>query len=636
MIAAKKFESFCIDPTEKWIFAGNISGELSVIDIDHFRVLDETQAHAGGIQAVVAHPVLPYVAALATDRRVSVWNYDGAAKLREVCSVKLRDIKPTNDLDSIPYVQSTSQALGFHDSKRRIATRSGNAGLLEFEFDEDGSFRILNCTRIHRDADLVSVRFAKNTDMLLSGSIDGEFVLSKRGRIIRRWDIGHNVHWAEHLSGTTYLLASDGRCVARVDISGKKEMLIGDSFTRDDLEHVTYNRSSRRAFVGSFDRMIYEIDVNSCGPKRVVFQPPFKCRWVKTLLRSPDTLLIQCRNGGLYKVAVDTGECLSVIKNTPSALWTAVNSPDGSVVIAGEGESLTCIEPQSCDSQSRATQFRTHRVPLDLQPDSYTKRMVQQKSTGRLILGRTNGDVAIVEDRKVSHVVNLGSAVRDLDVAEGSPAVFAACEDGRVHRLDSVTGVVSHTFQSPNQQPYWSLAFNPGRNALAIGERGGELLVLDAGDFSVITRGLKTSRTKRMKWVDEDTLLYNKQDALHCIDFSSGVRSRRTGPVGNTIEDFIWDADRRYLVMISYTCNLFLCDFDSGDVINEVPDQMDYSKGLIWLDPTSSSNAYPMDFITFGRSGNAHHFRIHDEKILALGPIGIRQRCACDQSSLSH
>ncbi|MDT7808081.1 MAG: hypothetical protein QOJ70_1894 [Acidobacteriota bacterium] len=621
MIAARKFESFCIDPGERWIFAGNISGQLSVIDIDEFRILHETQAHAGGIQAVAAHPQLPYVAALATDRSVSVWSYDEAGELRRICSIPLRNIKPVNDEDEVPYVQSTSQALGFHDSQRRIVTRSGNAGLVELEFTEDGAYSIVNCARIHRDADLISVRFAKNSDLVLSGSIDGEFVLSERGQLIRRWDVGHNVHWAEHLSDTTYLLASDRRCVARVDINEPGTILIGESFTRDDLEHVTYNRSSGRAFVGSFDRTIYEIDTESCAPTRVAFEPPFKCRWVKTLERSPSTLLIQCRNGGLYKASVDTGACLGVIKQTPDALWTAINAPDGSLLLSGEGESLVRIEPQSCDPLSRAPVFSVGKSALGMRPDSYTKRMVRQASTGLLVLGRTNGDVVVVEDDEVKRVWNVGSAVRDLEVAPSRPDLFAACEDGHVYKLDLETGEVKLSFESTAGQPFWSLAYNPWSNALAVGERGGALSVLDADDFAVVTSGLKTSRTKRMKWADADTLLYNKQDELHKIDFRSGERAKHVGPVGNTIEDFIWDEERRYLVMISYTCNLLLCDYESGEVINEVPDQMDYSKGLIWIDPQRRLDAYPFDFITFGRSGSAHHFRIHDEKILALGPI---------------
>jgi hypothetical protein len=51
---------------------------------------------------------------------------------------------------------------------------------------------------------------------------------------------------------------------------------------------------------------------------------------------------------------------------------------------------------------------------------------------------------------------------------------------------------------------------------------------------------------------------------------------------------------------------------------------MDYSKGIAWLDSSVDPRLYPWDFITWGRSGAAHHFRIHDEKIMALGPLARR------------
>lgn len=65
---------------------------------------------------------------------------------------------------------------------------------------------------------------------------------------------GGNIHWAEYVCGSTYLLASDLRFVARIDISREDSVLIGGQFTRDDLEHVTFNQSTHRALVGSFDR----------------------------------------------------------------------------------------------------------------------------------------------------------------------------------------------------------------------------------------------------------------------------------------------------------------------------------------------------------------------------------------------
>ena len=164
MIAARKFESFCIEPTERWMFAGNASGQIACIDIDTFTVRHEVQAHAGIIQAIASHPCHPYVAALSTDRHVSVWRYDNEAKLAPVCNVSLRALKPDNDAEDVPYVHSTSQALGFHDTQRRIVTRSANAGLLELAFCDNGTVEVLRCQRVHDNADLISARYAKDSD----------------------------------------------------------------------------------------------------------------------------------------------------------------------------------------------------------------------------------------------------------------------------------------------------------------------------------------------------------------------------------------------------------------------------------------------------------------------------------------
>ena len=91
----------------------------------------------------------------------------------------------------------------------------------------------------------------------------------------------------------------------------------------------------------------------------------------------------------------------------------------------------------------------------------------------------------------------------------------------------------------------------------------------------------------------------------------------------NTVEDFIWDNMRRYLVVICYMTTIALADFETGEKLDLVRDQLDYSKGLMWLDPTPDPRLYPYDFVTWGRSGDVHQFRIHDEQLVALGPVGV-------------
>ena len=622
MIAATKFECFCLDPSERWLFAGNASGQISAIDVDAFEIRHEVQAHAGVVQAIACHRNEPYVAALSTDRHVSVWRHDPDGALHALCKVSLRSVRPDNDDEDVEFIHSTSQAIGFHDRDLKIVTRSANAGLLELAFDEHGSVDVLRCFRLHGHADLITARYAHDSDAVLSGAIDGELVLSQDGRPLRRWNIGlANVHWAEHVDNGSYLLASDARCVARIQLDDERDVVVGRRFTRDDLEHVTYNRTSGRAFVGSFDRSIYEVDPQTCVPTRIAFHAPFKCRWVKTLERSPATGLVQCRNGALYKFDVDSGETLAELRSTPPALWTSVIDGDGAMSLYGDGERVVRLAPRAVDPVSRTVVFdKSVTTRPSIGDGSYTKRAVRQADTGIVYLARTSGAVVAIQGEDTRVVARMDSAVRDIDVDPVEPFVYVVCEGGSAHKLDAAGGERVLSFRSESEQPMWSLAYNPQRRLLAVAERGGELFVLSADDFRVRFRGLDTARAKRMKWVGEDMLLYNFMDELRYCDLRTGRRGTLVQGVGNTIEDFIWDAAREYLLFVSYTQNLYLADFRTGEIINWIPDQMDYSKGLAWM-PSAGEGAYPLDFVTYGRSGTAHGFRIHDEKILALGPL---------------
>ena len=135
------------------------------------------------------------------------------------------------------------------------------------------------------------------------------------------------IHWFEHVSAGEYLVASDSCFVARLDIESSADPLVSAPFTRDDLEHVTYNPTSGRSFVSSFDRTIYEIDPKTCVVIGPVCHLPFKARWLASMTREPSTLVVQVRNGGLYKYNVETGACLGIIKETPEALWTEARIP---------------------------------------------------------------------------------------------------------------------------------------------------------------------------------------------------------------------------------------------------------------------------------------------------------------------
>jgi WD40 repeat protein len=623
--AARKFDAFCVDPRELWAFVGDFSGRISVIDIDRFEVLSEAQAHAGTVSAMSASPSIPYFASMSIDLTVAVWRYDERGRLQPIAMASTRHVRPSNDREDVGYVHSQSQSLGFHSSKRRIVTRSGNAGVLELEFEDSGAISVLRCTRMHDHWDPVTTRYVADSDRVLSGDAGGYIVLSENGEILRRWRLREEgIHWLEHLGGTEYLVGSDARIVARLDIERDEIVAETEPFARDDVEQVTYNKTSNKAYVASFDRQIYEIDPATCRPQRIAYRPPYKCRWIKALNRDPSRLLLQVRDGGLHKVNLDTGKAEVVIKRTPPALWSGVTRADGTILLAGEGEELLRLKSVGVEPLSLSRVFATSRHPVDISRQGYTKRIEIQPATGRVVFGRTNGHLyELGGDGSTRLIVELSGPIRDVALAPDRPEAFVACEDSRAHRVDLDTGRILATFVSPNQLPIWTLAFNPAKNLLAVMERWGKVWLLSGTDLTVAVEGdFNCKRAKRAKWCDDERLFFSSTGEMQEIDLRTGKQRAITEFLKNTIEDFIWDPGRSYLVMIVYTGMICLHDFHSHQQLAEVRDQIDYSKGIMWVPPRREYPSYPLDFITYGRSGTAHMFRIHNENLVALGPVG--------------
>jgi hypothetical protein len=625
MLNARRFECFCVDPSERWMYAGNTSGQITVIDIDRWAILHDYQAHTGTMRALQPHPSMPYLGGFANDRCVSVWHRLDDGTLVPAVYVSVRDIPCANDEFQIEPIFSHTVAFGFHPTERRFVTRTGNGGVVEMAFDDGGCTRVLSSARFHGDWDVQFTQYVPGTDQVLSGGRDGCLVLSEKGEELKRWSFGGAVvHWAEQMEGTTYLIASDAGLVAKLDIASDEPPHYGQRFAIDDMEYVSYNHGARRAFATSFDRHVYEIDPDTCDSRGVAFDPGYKTIWVKSLERQPATLLVQSRNGGLYKADADTGATLGVIKETPDALWSGVHLGRGDLMFAGEGNALTRLTYTSTDPISRTPNFEVRRIPLDIPADTYTKRLVRQPSTGRLVLARTNGDIYVGDEHGVEKVINLGSAVRDIAVKPTGDEAFAATENGQVVALDLRTGEIRNRHQSagaPFPLAVWALAYNPVADLLAFAEFGGSLRVVKASDFSEVD-AFEAGRPKRMKWADADTLLFGKSDEVHRYSVNEGKSNPIVTMMQNTVEDFIWDNMCQYLLVICYQTTIALADFHTGEKLDLVRDQIDYSKGIAWLDPSPDPRLYPYDFVTWGRSGDVHQFRVHDERIVAVGPVG--------------
>jgi outer membrane protein assembly factor BamB len=631
MNAARKIECFALGRDERFAYAGNISGQVVVVDVDAFAIVAEHQLHAGGVYAVAVHPTLPYAATLSQDRHVALSRIEPDGSLRLLGTISNRNIVPRNDESPVVPTQSQSAALAFHPTERKIVTRSGNSALLELSFTDDGTFEVVDCLRVFGRADLYAARYTRDGEAVLSGATDGQIALYRNNEIERRWQLGFSsVHWFAHVRDGEYLIASDMRYVARLSLSDGS-LRHGSEFTRDDLEQVTYNQRSGRAFAASFDRNVYEVDPRTCESLGVVYAAPFKLRWLATLERDPDVLLAQIRTGALAKVSLATGCAVAEIRETPRALWTSVVDKHGSIVFAGEGETLIRSTPGGLDPVSRSQRYASREIPLDMSP-SYTKRMTYVRDDDSFVLGRTDGRVYKVSAGRTTELARLDGAVRDVAVATAAPVVYAGCESGTVYAIDAYTGEQLAAAVPMPGTAVWAIAYNPVSGELACGGRNGRLTFAEGARLRTARPELRVDgRLKRMKWLDADTLASSEGGSIVAFDVRDGSKSILLDTLGNTVEDFIVDHERGYLLCVSYTCNIALIDFRHGVMLHEVADQMDYSKGLAWL-PVAEATAYPYDFVTYGRSGLAHRYRIHDEKIVALGPLfteeSLRARAA--------
>ncbi len=620
MQAALKFESMCVDTSETLLFAGTLGGTISVIDIDSLRPISWISAHAGTIIAMNAHPTEPIIATLSMDQTASIWEYDPSGQLSQICSIILRDIQPDNDDDrQVNDFVGNSQPLGLSSTKPWLVTRTGNAGLLELDYGS-GSFEIRSCKRMHDLADLIMSVYVPETNQVLSASALGHLTLSDNGELVREWQIGRSsVHWAAPISGSTFLLTSDDRRVVRLDIDGDEPPLFGDVFAGDDVEHLQYNSTTKRAFASSFDRHVYEIDPETCDATRKVFSAPFKTRWLASLERDPETLIVQCRDGSLHKAKLDNPLATKSARATPQAIWTAATSADGELVMAGEGTSLLRLRGTKIDGQSRIPYFAHSKQTLNGSLGGHTKRLVIDGQTGNVVMGRTDGNIVVANRETNVILTNVGSAVRDLTLGPNGSA-YVATESGAVQQIDLASGASETVFESAAGYPVWSLAHRDSTGTLAILERFGSLHLMDTTTRTHTDAEVDLSRCKRAKWVGDSRVMFSTAQDVKELDIGTGAVREVGTWAGNTVEDFIWDPQRRWVVAISYLCKLYLFDYDTGRTLAVIRDQIDYSKGLCWLAGAVPDTAYPLDFATFGRSGTVHLYRLHDDNLVALGP----------------
>lgn len=615
---SRNIESFCVLHGERKLAAGTVGGQILVIDIDRFEIESEIDAHAGMIIAMDAHPEFPLICLLGVDQTASVWEYDADGAMTRLFAANLRSPTTENEHNAPPST-SVSQAIAFHPSARKLLARIANGAVAEIEFDGDGH-RFTWCRAFYPDSETAYVRYLGEGDMIFVSGGAGYasvFDANDRATVKLTYRFNHEViHAAEHVSGTDYLLPSDSRRVIRLDISGQKATVEGPAIVRDHLERVSYNKVSGRAFASSFDRCIYEVCPETCQAREVILQTPMKCRWLETLNRDPDVMIAQCRNGALYKVDLDRRAVVGALKETPNALWSGISTPDGRIMIAGDGRHILELTPSCSSREGRRHRFSGRWIDIGCDPGVYTKRIARDAATGDLLLARTDGRILRWNGTETKIAAELGSPLRDIAAAPEGRDFWVATEDGVARRLD-VDGSIQAEFRSARDEPIWALAHNPSRRLLAVSEREGVLTLLDDVGLGIVTEIPNIRRTKRMRWLDQDRLLVVSISEIRQIEMERGTIGTVVPNQRNTVEDFDWSVDKRYLVIVTYAQNVTLFDLQTWTPMHSVSFDMHYPKGVTWIPP--KPGGYPYEFLVWGRSGVARHYRVHDGRIIALG-----------------
>lgn len=622
--------AFAISPDEKFIVAGTLLGELLVINTDSFKIEHKLPASYGAINCIAIHQTLPYVAIYGEDNWLVILDFDkNTGKLAISHTIRTRDIKPEGD----PYLpcRSNSQALAFHKTKPRLASRGGSSALFELRFDDKG-YEILHATRACGSYDLITVTYVGDGNKILTGSGIGEAVLSENGETIKSWKLPdenqQNLHWFEPLSDNEYLIASDTGKILHLDING--EMTAGPWFARDDMEHVTYHQQSKRAFSASFDRRICEIDLQTLAVKQETWHAPFKLRWIKLLSKDPNTMIVQCRNGALYKIDIRSkpAKLISEIKLNPRALWSATVL-DNKLIIAGEGDDYITYDLHHQDTLMHQPVFKKSTAHLGGQVNSYTKRIISDENTKIIAFGRVDGHLIIKKNHKTIINFDLNSPIRDICFGDTANSIYVATESGNLFQVDIAqkTKMVLHH----HDLPIWAIAYNKTQNVLAFSVRFNVINFINTKnnqvmderriDISTIEPALHKS-IKRLRWSDDRHLLIGHSTNITRYDFEKNQAKKLLDDIlPNTIENFAWDKNQRYLIVIVYSRELYLCEFDTGKVLYQHADQSDYSKGLLFLDNLSTESNFWGDFIAYGRYGEPRYHRINNDRIITLGNI---------------
>jgi WD40 repeat protein len=604
---------------EDVVFIGTSTGDVLALDAATLEIRASLRCNQGAVYGIAVNRSGDLVATLGKDKRVALLSWNGIM-LRKVGIFDTRSMRPWNDTDPLEDGDSDSHAIAFHPTVDRFAARASSGGLVEVDFTREGAFTPIHCTRFHGFMDLNSLIYAG--DDVYSGGQHGLVVLSRGTEVLYNWQLDQRAaHWFCFGPGDQLFVSCDSGAIGEINMHRSEWYRRGPVFANDDLECVDYNPVTGMLYACSFDRNLYSVDPATLMVKGVAFQARFKLKYCYALRSAPHEVLLVVRDGSVQRVDAQKGVLIREFRETAFAQWSIVPIEPGRFLVGGESDEVHLMEYRFERDFDGKPHYSVESYPLHMEP-SYSKRLAWHEPSRSCLFARADGRIYrwALGSAAAEEILRLDDAVRDLAVEPLNPIAYACTEGGALCKFNLETGTTLRMHQHPYERPIWALAYNALRDVVAIGERGGDIVLLDAQTFSRVATGPAASRVKRMKWISATQMMMSCSKWVEIVDWEAGEHRVLTDEIANTIEDFVYDPATKYAVIISYTGEIAVLDTEHAKLIAKIPLDIDVAKGIEWAYDPLQRGSKPLDVLVVGRIGRPLVFRVFNDTLYALGP----------------
>lgn len=588
-----------LDEDRGFIYAGDTFGFIYILSLIDLKILKTIKVSNGIIQNITGNN--KFISFLSLDNYVGI--FELILDLRNEVSVLLFNLGDVST-DEYEDIISVSQCLALHPYKNEIISRSSNGSLLFLMFNNE-KIEFKNFLRVFKLNDVTSARFIKGGDYLIIGSNNGSVAVINNYKIIRIFaldDVGETIHWFHEMNCGKIAIATDALRVVKLD-TDLINYKVGPIIARDDLEFIS-EFGSGSLYATSFDRNIYEVDVENLNVKSILYTANFKIRWALKL-KHENKIFIQARDGTLIKYCFDQNLVLAEIKKMPKCIWSVCSNKE-KFYFSGEGNKIYTLGSDMKFYQEIELKF----VNLN----SYTKRILLHNE--QFYIGRSDGCLIKI-DRFFNQVllIKVKCAIRDIILNTDKDEIYIATEDNELIIYSEFQSVIIKRIKF--EYPVWSLGMSPDCKRLTVGLRKNGLFLLNINDFSIIEK-TNSKVPKRIRWINDFNFLVTnsssiskftlEQEEWTCYeDFFWGEE--------NTIEDFVYHEKFNVVFAINYGRKLVAYDFKNGKKMCEVYNGNEFMKSVFIYDFEKCIVGVT------GRGGKINFYILHNNNFILINSI---------------